>query len=168
MMALPPHYMLYGYSPFQEEICKILDENGYSHISSLEENIGLQQSKMDSIFIITSCHKNAYRFPSYQPSGVYSIMDMPERHVKYSIKELQNLVNMLYGDVDTILLALNMFSKINMAYVNAYTSNIVDGFWGVSTSTHINNPYLVMLKNYSYINSNKILKREWAKNETIN
>lgn len=166
-MALPPYYMLYGHTALQKEICEILDENGYSHVSTLEENIGIPQSKMDYIFIITNCHKHAYSFPSYLPLGVYSIMDMPERHTEYSEKELQNLVNMLYGDVDTILLALNMFSKMNMAYVNACLSNIVDGFWGISTLIHVNDPYLAMLKNYSCMNSDKILR--WTqKHETIN
>lgn len=169
MMVLPPHYMLYGYTTYQKEICEILDENGYSHISALEENVGIPQSKMDSIFIITNCCKHAYSFPSYLPLGVYNIMDMQERHVKYSEKELQNLIKMIYGDEDATILALNMFSKMNMTYVNYCLSNIVDGFWRLSISKYYNeiNPYLTMLQQYSHIASNQTLK--WIqKYETTN
>ena len=171
MSLLPPHYMLYGYAAYQKEICEILDENGYSHISTLEENVGIPQSKMDSIFIITNCCKHAYSFPSYPPLGVYRIMDMQERQAEYSTKELQNLVNMIYGDEDATILALNMFSKMNMTHVDTYASNIVDGFWRISISKYYNeiNPYLTMLQQYSHIRSNKTLKREWTKKyETTN
>lgn len=153
MIKLPPYYIIYGFSPYQNDICEILNENGYAHICEREVAHQNQTSKWSpqDLFIISTEENIPLKFKQYSPFNLYKILDWPERQVKYSGDEIENLTDMLYGDSDTCQLALTIFSKINIIYVDACLPNIRDGFnrqHNERVYKYIVNPYLSMLKNH--------------------
>lgn len=148
MNYLPPYYLVYGYSAYQVEICEILNQTGYMHISTTQEN-KVKLFEFNDVFVIANM-TTPYPLQHYSPRNVYAILDIPERHVTYSQKELQNLVDMLYADLPTAKLALNLFSKMNVGYIRQYKENIRECFLNNVTHKHMNeDPYLAMLKDYS-------------------
>ena len=151
MISLPQFYFTYGLSDLRIQICDILNERGYLHISGhREDRAKSSEFFRNQVFIITIL-KHSYPFFSYSPIEVYSILDMPERHVIYSEKELQNLVDMFYcNDEDSVHLSLSIFSKMNIDYILEYKENIRDAFNNtcLGTGTIRRDPYLMMLTNY--------------------